>query len=1049
MEKPYQPLTKSQSLLWIGQELNPDSPMYNMVMTYELNVKINAFNFNMAFQELINRFDALRSVFIVKDNTPFQLFLNKANYNLLVLDFSNKENPKNAYKLWEKERIKKKFDISKCLVDSVLIKLDTAQYIWYINQHHLITDAWSNSILLKTLVKNYLILEKGNTLPKESYNISYQAYCKDAISKTVLKRGDDASHTYWNDKIKNKPSPLNLYHHTSALKYTSNATRFSISLDIETSNKLRHLANEKGIRTWTEHLSLYNIFLTTLFAFLYKVSGKNQLSVGSPSHNRTSKNLKDTVGYFVEIFPLFTSIDAEETFISLLKKVQVESNNFLKHAKSGFSSSALHKTFNVLFNYINADYSDFNGTPIQSKWVHPGHHDPGHHLRLHVQDLHNTGVFKLYLDLNTSIFTKEECKYIPEHFVSILKAFLSNKSMFLDDVSFISKTELQKIDTWNDTSINFGTDETLLSKFVKQVQLNPNNSAVKFEKENLTYQDLDLKSNQVANFLIERNIRVGDTVAISLERSIDLIIYIYGIIKAGAVYLPIDVNNPTERTHFIIKDANVKLLCYNHNNLDELVTDATDCYHTKNIINKINLLPTTQPDISIKPSNLAYIIYTSGSTGMPKGVKCHHKGICNRLHWMDKDYPITKTDVFIQKTPITFDVSVWELFWPLQKGATLVIALPEAHKDPLLLINAIQHYGVTQIHFVPSMLSVFSKTKGIKNCTDLKRIFCSGEVLSSVTVKDVYKNLKSVHIYNLYGPTEASIDVSSWYCDKDSITEPIPIGKPVANTKLYILDKNLKKLPIGIPGELHIAGAQVANGYVNRPELTKEKFIKNPFINDLNKILYKTGDLVRYTDNGIIEYLGRIDQQVKINGIRVELGEIETQILSYSGVKSATVIFSKSKDGFNSLIAFLTAEKDINFKDMQSFLGIKLPKYMVPNNYKQLMQFPLSANGKVDRKALTILQAEQINLDIDYIAPRNEIEEEVAVIWRTIFKLEKISVVQTFIALGGESLMAIQIATRISETFEFKMPITKIFELQTIANISNYIENVLIKLLEE
>ena len=1033
-------LTQSQRLLWIGQELNPESPMYNMVMTYEIEDAISTNHFKLAFEELVEKSDALRYVFEMKEGEPFQRCLPKIDYDLKFIDFSDEEHPKEAYSIWEKQHVQIQFDLKTCAFDCALIKLSKNHFIWYTNLHHLITDGWSSTIMFTNMSDLY-----AKAVQNDLDNVEHFPLYQDFVSynQDIIKQNKNkAVLNFWKEKQKEFPSPPLLYNKKNVLLDTA-SSRLHIKLGKARTQKINDLATIKGVRGWSLDLTLYNIFLTTLFAYMHRVSGQEKLVIGSPTHNRTSKKFKNTVGYFVETFPLQTEIEDEETFLSLLKKVQIESNSFLKNAQVGASSAELNRDFNVFFNYINTANSNFNGANVKTSWVHSGHTDPRHHIRLHVHDFDNSGEIQLYFDLNTKVFDAEKQNDVSKHFLKVLDAFIKNHFQEINTVNLITETEISKIKTWNNTAVEYPKGETLLSKFENQVLKTPNQVALIFEETALSYKSLDEKSNQVAHFLIQKGIKKNDIIAVSFERSLEMMIYIYGIIKTGAAYLPIATDIPSERLKFILNDANTKILFYNHKNIDDSVLSTANCFDVETIEQEVSLLGVTSNSIKILPDDLAYIIYTSGSTGEPKGVMCHHEGICNRLNWMNNDYPISGDDTFIQKTPITFDVSVWELFWPLQEGAKLVIEVPEGHKNPDKLIQTIQQYQVTNIHFVPSMLNVFIQNENVENCQSLKRIFCSGEVLSVPIVEKTHEKL-NVEVHNLYGPTEASVDVTSWYCKKEELLNDIPIGKPVANTQLYILDEKLNQLPIGLKGELYIAGKQVAKGYLNREALANKRFVKNIFSDDSSAKMYKTGDLARYRNDGVIEYHGRIDNQIKLRGLRIELGDIEKNIEKITSVSQAIVNVDKQ----DNLVAYYTGEV-IEESKVVSMLKQQLPQYMIPRYFMHLEHFELLSSGKVNRKKLPLHDTSiKLQNTETKITPRNEIEEIIYEVWKEVLRLQQIGVYENFIQIGGNSLSAISITSRLKATFELNLLITDVFNYPTIAAYADNIERVITKLLD-
>lgn len=1040
MKKEYTFLTQNQKLIWLGQELNPESPIYNMVMAYEIKGSISFTYFKSAFNKLVAKSDALRSVFKIKEGEPIQKYLKAIDFEIEFIDFSNNDDPRAKYEKWLEKRVVKQFNLEQCLFDCVLIKLKNNIYVWYINQHHLITDGWSTSLVFSEMAKLYKEVQERK-INEDNGFYTYQNYAANQEQNIKTKRREEVIR-YWKEKSKNNLDKPNLYFKKQQPLNTS-SERSLINLGKERSDKIRELANTDGIKSLFSNTTLANIFLTTLYAFVYRVSGQQNIQIGSPIHNRISKDLKNTIGFFVEIFPLFVKLDENESFFSLFKKIQIENNLFLKNAQTGTSSAELNRGFNIFYNYINTINPDFNGFEVKTSWLHSGHSDPRHKIRLHIHDFDNTGEIKLYFDLNTILFNAEERAIIPQHFLVLLDAFIQNKEQEIDKISLITPYEKKKIKNWNNTEINYGLENNLLSEFEKQVLNTPNNIALKFKKETLTYKEFNEKSNQVAHFLLSKNVQHNDVVIVSLERSLDMMIYIYGILKVGAIYLPVDTEIPSKRLNFIVNDAKAKILFYNHNNIKNITKNEIHSYDVSILKDKISSLETTKIENKIEPDNLAYIIYTSGSTGKPKGVKCTHKGICNRLNWMNDDHPITSKDVFLQKTPITFDVSVWELFWPLQKGASLVIEIPDGHKNPEGIRDTIINNKVSYIHFVPSMLEVFIASENITNCKSLKTLFCSGEALSTNLVNRTQQILDT-EIYNLYGPTEASIDVTSYKCNKGFYSNNIPIGYPVANTKLYIVDKHMNLSPIGIPGELHITGLQVAEGYLNRDKLTNEYFLDDVFSDNPNSKLYKTGDLVRYREDGAIEYIGRIDTQIKLRGQRIELGEIEQTLEKQKQISRAVVLLDDKKN----LIAFYTGTP-VNPDEVKAYLESKLPSYMIPSSYIYQEEFELLTSGKINRKIL-IKNRSDVTLKNEKVrvAPKNEIEKIVHKIWKKTLEIEEIGIYENFIRIGGNSLIAISITSRIKESLELEVSINSVFNYPTIESYSKYIEETITKLLE-
>jgi amino acid adenylation domain-containing protein len=557
------------------------------------------------------------------------------------------------------------------------------------------------------------------------------------------------------------------------------------------------------------------------------------------------------------------------------------------------------------------------------------------------------------------------------------------------------------------------------------------------EEAQITYGELNQKAGQLAHVLREKGIGPDTIVAIRVERSVEMIAGIFGILKAGGAYLPIAADYPHERIEFMLNDSSASLLL--------TAEEITESLHAARAGQPVSL-PIT-PKLS--SANLAYIIYTSGSTGRPKGVMIQHRSVINRLNWMQKTYPISGRDIIMQKTPYGFDVSVWELFWWSFRGAAVCLPAPGEEKDPAAIIEIIRRCGVTTMHFVPSMLGSFlgyvdsGVDVGGLNC--LRRVFASGEELTPHYVKQFNSSIgekTGTKLINLYGPTEATVDVSYFDCPAAGTPEKIPIGKPIDNTGLYVVDKYLKLQPAGVPGELLISGEGLARGYLNRPELTAARFV-NPFGSLVNgKIsddrFYKTGDLAKWLPDGNIEFLGRIDHQVKIRGVRIELGEIEHRLLDHPGIKEAVVICEDNNNGVNALYAYIVSDFELTAVELREYLSAFLPGYMIPSQFFRVEKIPLTPNGKIDREAMSSVK-EIMKTGVEYAPPVGEVEEKITGVWKEILGLEDIGVNDNFFELGGNSLQIITISNKMKVILGNDIPVVKIFSYPTIRALANYL----------
>ena len=592
---------------------------------------------------------------------------------------------------------------------------------------------------------------------------------------------------------------------------------------------------------------------------------------------------------------------------------------------------------------------------------------------------------------------------------------------------------------WNDTSVEYPRNECLHQLFETQVKRTPEAMAVVYEGTALTYRQLNCRANQLGHYLETLGVEPETLVGLFMERSLEMVIGIYGILKAGGAYVPLDPEYPPDRVAYMIEDTQVSVLLTQEHLVASLPENGAKVVCLDSDWNTIAKESANNLASRATAENLAYVIYTSGSTGKPKGVMNEHRGICNRLLWMQDQYGLTEEDRILQKTPFSFDVSVWEFFWPLLVGACLIVARPRGHKDSAYLVKLIIDQEITTLHFVPSMLQIFLEEKGVENCLSLKRVICSGEALPYELQKRFFERLNT-ELHNLYGPTEAAVDVTYWACQRESDYHFVPIGFPVANTQIYILNPQLQPAPIGVSGELHIGGVQVARGYLNRPELTAEKFIHDPFNNKPGARLYKTGDLARYFPDGSIEYLSRIDHQVKIRGFRIELGEIEIVLSEHETVGRGVVIVREDRSGDKRLVAYVVSEPDhdVSVTELFKHLRTKLPEYMIPQHFVELDALPLTPSGKVDRHALPAPQEDR-QTEETYVAPQNEVEKVVARIWQELLRVKNIGIHDSFFELGGHSLLLVRMLHKLQESFAKELSIVEMFQHPTIETLAKFL----------
>ena len=658
------------------------------------------------------------------------------------------------------------------------------------------------------------------------------------------------------------------------------------------------------------------------------------------------------------------------------------------------------------------------------------------------------------IDYSTALYKGETIARMAKHFVGLCRAIVARPAARIQELEYVGQEERQRVLVeFNDTRVDYPRDKCIHDFFLEQVEQNGEKVAVVCGKEQLTYQQLYERSRDLAMYLQSVGVKPDSVVGLYMERSVEMMVGILGTVQAGGAYLPLDPGHPDERVAYMLEDSEAGIVLTQNkykNKVRSLMVEEARIISLDGEWGEVSKRAAgmrregKQLRREVEPEHAVYVIYTSGSTGKPKGVVVEHRALVNRIHWMQKRYGLEAGEVVLQKTPYSFDVSVWEFFWPMMAGATVVLAEPEGHKDVGYLEEVIEQEQVTTLHFVPSMLHTFLENARGES-RSVKRIFSSGEALDRRSVEVYRKRFPEAALHNLYGPTEAAIDVTAYECRQEQESF-VPIGTPIANTQIYILDEQQQVQPIGVPGELYIAGEGLARGYLNRKELTAERFVINPFAPGTR--MYRTGDRARWLEDGNIEYLGRMDAQVKIRGFRIELGEIEAWLNQHPEIEDSVVVV-RGEESNKQLIAFYRARHtqadhivELGNEELRGHLLRTLPDYMVPAGFVSLAAIPLNANGKVDRRALGRMEV-KIGSAEEYVAPRNPWEKQLVEIWAEVLKVapEKIGVNDNFFELGGHSLLAVQLMAKINNRFSQLLPLGVIFAAPNISALAQLISN--------
>ena len=779
--------------------------------------------------------------------------------------------------------------------------------------------------------------------------------------------------------------------------------------------------------------------------------------MGSPIANRRYGETEGLIGMFVNTLALRSQVDGEESFAALLAQVKATCLEAYEHQDAPFEKvvEQLHlqrnlassPLFQVMIILQNTEAEEMAGG------IRPYPLESGiSKFDLSVAFTESGEGLAGAIEYSTALYKPQTIMRMAEHFTALCRAIVATPTAMIGELDYLSETEKHRLLVeYNDTRADYPGDKCIHDFFLEQVRCNPDRTAVVFGEQKLSYQELYERSQDLALYLQSLGVKPDSLVGLCMERSLEMVVALLGILQAGGAYVPLDPEYPNDRLEYMVEDCQAKVVLTQEklrSKMQPLLAEDVRLVALDNqwleISEAAAALKVQQIVLrkEVGPRNLSYLIYTSGSTGRPKGVLVEHQALVNRIHWMQKRYPLTAADVVLQKTPYSFDVSVWEFFWPMMTGSELVFAVPEGHKDVEYLEGLINRAGVTTLHFVPSMLRTFLESARA-GCGSVKQIFCSGEALDKKSVDEYRTKFPQAVLHNLYGPTEAAIDVTAYDCSQ--LKYPfVPIGAPIDNTQMYVLDRYNQVQAIGMPGELHIAGDGLARGYLNRPELTQEKFVANPF--EPGTRMYKTGDLARWLDDGNIQYLGRMDTQVKIRGFRIELGEIEARLNQHEEIEDSVVI-AHGGEGEKQLVGFYrakatTAEQIVQLRqeELRGHLQKTLPEYMVPGVWVSLAEIPLNTNGKVDRRALAKMEVERAS-GREYEAPGTEIEKQLVSIWAEVLKLgpEKIGRKDNFFELGGHSLLATQLIAKIRSRLEIELPLKALFEEPSIARLAGLI----------
>ena len=1039
------PLSFAQERLWFLEQLEPESSVYNICRAYRLLGNLNTSALEASLNEIISRHETLRTAFRLVDGRPVQVVQPIQNISIEYVDL--RAIPDNERDAEIQRRIKADlhcaFDLSAgFLLRSTLLRAGDQEHVLILMTHHAAFDAWSMGILTRELWTLYQAFSNGNPSQLEPLPVQYSDYAvwqRDWLQGEVLK----AQLLYWKEHLKNLPI-LNLpTDQPRKARQSFHGARVTITLPEELTRALNEMSHRHGVTPFMTLLAGFQVLL-------YRYTGQEDVVVGSPVANRRRPELEGLIGFFVNSLVLRGDLSGNPSFRNLLLRtrdlcIAAGTNQDLPFEKlvqelQPERDQSRNPLFQVMFVLQNAT-RPFTGIPsLRIEPMEVTTTRSPFDLSLFLRE--RAGKYIGHIEYSTDLFNRDRIDRMASHFQTLLGAIVADPDQPIATLPILTEAERrQMLIEWNDTGADYPKNKCIHQLFEEQVERTPEAIAVKFEDQQITYRELNQRANQLAHQLMTLGIGPEKLVGVCIERSIEMVVGLLGILKAGGAYVPLDPAYPDVRLRFMVEDSQAFVL---------LTTEATIESRRSRMENGHSLFATLDPRLQIvsldrdsvtasqrndkiaksevKSSNLAYIIYTSGSTGQPKGVAIEHRNAVNLLHWAKTVYGKNELAGVFASTSICFDLSVFELFVPMTCGGKVILAW-----NALSLHDLAAKQEITLINTVPSVMTQLLKLSPLPETVRVVNL--AGERLKLELVENLYKQASVEKVYDLYGPSETT----TYSTFALRTTEgPTTIGRPVANTCVFILDSRLQPVPVGVEGELYIGGDGLARGYLNRPEMTSEQFVRPPFNELCAKRLYRTGDQARYQADGNIEFLGRTDNQVKIRGYRIEPGEIEAVLNQHPTIKES-VVLAREPD-LNLIGYFVPKAASPIISELRNFLREKLPDYMVPPLLVELEILPLLPNGKIDRIALQSPDNMGPELKEAYVEARTQVEELLAQIWGEILMVRAMSIHDNFFELGGHSLLAIQIISRVREAFQKDVPLSALFDAPTVAGLAATIE---------
>ncbi len=1039
------PLSFAQQRLWFIDQLEPGNPLYNIPQMYRMHGALQVEALERAINEIVRRHETLRTTFQTSNGQPIQTIASDLRIPLDLVVLEEMESQAREIKVQHlaKQRALQPFDLADGpLLRATLLVLDEKDHVLLLTLHHIVGDGWSGNLLATELITLYEAFSQGRSSPLPELSIQYADF---AVWQRNWLHGEilDSQVSYWSKQLTGAPAVLELPtdRPRPAVQRHLGAIRTHL-FPLKLLRKLKTLSQEEGV----------TLFMTLLAGFqllLSRYSGQEDIVVGSPIAGRNYTEIEPLIGFFVNTLALRADLTGDPTFRELLARVKQVSLDAFAHQEIPFErlveelrperSLSYNPIFQVLFGLqtISAQRFELSNLEIERTAVHQATST----FDLGWFAFETANGLLLRLEYDTDLFDGDTIGRIICHFENLMEGVAASPEKRIAELPLLGEGERKQVlAEFNATSATYPKDLLLDSFIARQAKLTPNRIALVCGEERLSYSELNLRANQLAHYLMKRGAGPDVLIGIHAERTAEMLIGILGILKSGSAYVPLDPHYPKQRLEYILQDSQAPVVLTQRSISDELPEFAGQRIYLDADWEAIAKESSDEPITGVTPQHLAYVLFTSGSTGRPKGVAIEHGSAVTFVHWAQEVFTPEELAGVLFSTSMCFDLSVFEMFVPLSVGGKIILA-----GNALYLPTLPAKDEVTLINTVPSAIAELVRMNGVPD--SVKTINLAGEALPEAVVEQIYANTKTERVYNLYGPTEDTT-YSTYTLVRRGAS--VTVGRPLANTQAYILDAHFNPVPIGVPGELYLAGEGLARGYYGRPDLTAERFIPNPFSSGPGVRMYRTGDLTRYLPDGNIQYLGRMDHQVKVRGFRIELGEIETALDSHPDVRRSIVMAREDEPGNKQLVAYVVPELQDGDSDqraesaelipqLRAWLGDKLPEFMIPAAFVLLDSMPLSPNGKINRSMLPVPEQSR-DETATYVAPRTSAEETLAAIWSEVLRIPQIGVLDNFFSLGGHSLLATQVVSRVRQSLGIVLPLRAIFECPTISEMASRLE---------